>query len=138
MEWEAVGHQLSGKRVRVTVYQNFETMSFQNCIHCKLCDIKVPTQDIQWSVPEGGGGPKYSEYLLPPRSLRLLNTTRSKISLDQRGRRKLRLFDPTLLVSTPQMDIEQRWLWLRDLMFRKELGDAVRERERERVCVCVY
>ena len=33
----------------------------QNCIHCKLCDIKVPTQDITWTVPEGGGGPKYSE-----------------------------------------------------------------------------
>ncbi|KZT40193.1 FAD/NAD(P)-binding domain-containing protein [Sistotremastrum suecicum HHB10207 ss-3] len=32
----------------------------QNCIHCKLCDIKVPTQDIQWTVPEGGGGPGYS------------------------------------------------------------------------------
>lgn len=32
----------------------------QNCIHCKLCDVKVPTQDITWTVPEGGGGPKYS------------------------------------------------------------------------------
>ncbi|KAI0064144.1 FAD/NAD-P-binding domain-containing protein [Artomyces pyxidatus] len=32
----------------------------QNCIHCKLCDVKVPTQDIQWMVPEGGGGPKYT------------------------------------------------------------------------------
>jgi len=32
----------------------------QNCIHCKLCDIKVPTQDIDWTVPEGGGGPKYT------------------------------------------------------------------------------
>ncbi|KAH8831941.1 hypothetical protein DL96DRAFT_1667924 [Flagelloscypha sp. PMI_526] len=32
----------------------------QNCIHCKLCDVKVPTQDITWCVPEGGGGPKYS------------------------------------------------------------------------------
>ncbi|KAI9051227.1 hypothetical protein LZ554_005328 [Drepanopeziza brunnea f. sp. 'monogermtubi'] len=31
----------------------------QNCIHCKTCDIKVPDQDINWSVPEGGGGPKY-------------------------------------------------------------------------------
>ncbi|WEJ96223.1 putative electron transfer flavoprotein-ubiquinone oxidoreductase, mitochondrial [Yamadazyma tenuis] len=31
----------------------------QNCIHCKTCDIKVPTQDITWSVPEGGDGPKY-------------------------------------------------------------------------------
>ncbi|KAG8732320.1 hypothetical protein FRC11_014449 [Ceratobasidium sp. 423] len=32
----------------------------QNCIHCKLCDIKVPTQDINWTVPEGAGGPKYT------------------------------------------------------------------------------
>lgn len=32
----------------------------QNCIHCKTCSIKVPTQDITWCVPEGGGGPKYS------------------------------------------------------------------------------
>lgn len=35
----------------------------QNCIHCKFCDVKVPTQDITWTVPEGGGGPKYSKYL---------------------------------------------------------------------------
>ncbi|KAJ4490399.1 hypothetical protein J3R30DRAFT_3421350 [Lentinula aciculospora] len=35
----------------------------QNCIHCKLCDVKVPTQDITWTVPEGGGGPKYSMFL---------------------------------------------------------------------------
>lgn len=32
----------------------------QNCIHCKTCDIKVPAQDINWTVPEGGDGPKYS------------------------------------------------------------------------------
>ncbi|KAI0714376.1 FAD/NAD(P)-binding domain-containing protein [Cerioporus squamosus] len=32
----------------------------QNCIHCKFCDVKVPTQDITWTVPEGGGGPKYT------------------------------------------------------------------------------
>ena len=32
----------------------------QNCIHCKTCDIKVPSQDITWSVPEGGDGPKYT------------------------------------------------------------------------------
>ncbi|GAA5869776.1 hypothetical protein JCM3774_003845 [Rhodotorula dairenensis] len=31
----------------------------QNCIHCKTCSIKVPTQDITWMVPEGGGGPAY-------------------------------------------------------------------------------
>ncbi|TIB67279.1 hypothetical protein E3P77_01700 [Wallemia ichthyophaga] len=32
----------------------------QNCIHCKLCSIKTPTQDITWTTPQGGGGPKYS------------------------------------------------------------------------------
>ena len=31
----------------------------QNCIHCKTCDIKDPTQNIVWTVPEGGGGPVY-------------------------------------------------------------------------------
>ncbi|TPX40803.1 hypothetical protein SeLEV6574_g06406 [Synchytrium endobioticum] len=31
----------------------------QNCIHCKTCDIKDPSQNIDWTVPEGGGGPKY-------------------------------------------------------------------------------
>lgn len=31
----------------------------QNCIHCKTCDIKDPTQNIHWVAPEGGGGPKY-------------------------------------------------------------------------------
>ncbi|KAJ8965632.1 hypothetical protein NQ317_017421 [Molorchus minor] len=32
----------------------------QNCIHCKTCDIKDPTQNINWVVPEGGGGPAYN------------------------------------------------------------------------------
>ena len=31
----------------------------QNCVHCKTCDIKDPTQNIDWSAPEGGGGPNY-------------------------------------------------------------------------------
>ncbi len=31
----------------------------QNCVHCKTCDIKDPTQNIRWTVPEGGGGPSY-------------------------------------------------------------------------------
>ncbi len=31
----------------------------QNCVHCKACDIKDPTQNIVWTVPEGGGGPNY-------------------------------------------------------------------------------
>ncbi|SAL63143.1 electron transport protein [Caballeronia arvi] len=32
----------------------------QNCLHCKTCDIKDPTQNIVWVPPEGGGGPNYS------------------------------------------------------------------------------
>ncbi len=31
----------------------------QNCVHCKTCDIKDPTQNIEWVVPEGSGGPNY-------------------------------------------------------------------------------
>jgi len=31
----------------------------QNCVHCKTCDIKDPNQNIDWAVPEGGGGPNY-------------------------------------------------------------------------------
>jgi electron-transferring-flavoprotein dehydrogenase len=31
----------------------------QNCVHCKTCDIKDPMQNIDWVVPEGGGGPVY-------------------------------------------------------------------------------
>jgi electron-transferring-flavoprotein dehydrogenase len=31
----------------------------QNCVHCKTCDIKDPEQNIDWAVPEGGGGPNY-------------------------------------------------------------------------------
>jgi electron-transferring-flavoprotein dehydrogenase len=31
----------------------------QNCVHCKTCDIKDPSQNIVWTTPEGGGGPNY-------------------------------------------------------------------------------
>lgn len=32
----------------------------QNCVHCKTCDIKDPSQNINWVVPEGSGGPAYN------------------------------------------------------------------------------
>ena len=35
-------------------------ISAQNCVHCKTCDIKDPTQNIVWVTPEGGGGPNYA------------------------------------------------------------------------------
>lgn len=34
-------------------------INFQNCLHCKTCDIKDPTQNIDWTCPEGGDGPNY-------------------------------------------------------------------------------
>ncbi|MFL5091898.1 MAG: 4Fe-4S dicluster domain-containing protein, partial [Xanthobacteraceae bacterium] len=34
-------------------------INFQNCVHCKTCDIKDPNQNIVWLPPEGGGGPNY-------------------------------------------------------------------------------
>ncbi len=38
--------------------QRFQ-INAQNCVHCKTCDIKEPNNNIQWVVPEGGGGPNY-------------------------------------------------------------------------------
>ena len=36
-------------------------INFQNCVHCKTCDIKDPAQNIVWTPPEGGGGPNYRD-----------------------------------------------------------------------------
>jgi len=38
--------------------KNFQ-INAQNCVHCKTCDIKDPSQNITWVVPQGGGGPNY-------------------------------------------------------------------------------
>jgi electron-transferring-flavoprotein dehydrogenase len=34
-------------------------INYQNCVHCKTCDIKDPSQNIVWTVPQGGDGPNY-------------------------------------------------------------------------------
>ena len=39
--------------------QRFQ-INAQNCVHCKTCDIKDPNQNINWTTPEGGGGPMYA------------------------------------------------------------------------------
>ena len=39
--------------------QDLLQINAQNCVHCKTCDIKDPTQNIVWITPEGGGGPNY-------------------------------------------------------------------------------
>ena len=48
--YEAVGVEQGEPRLQINA---------QNCVHCKTCDIKDPTQNINWQVPEGGGGPAY-------------------------------------------------------------------------------
>lgn len=44
------------------VYEYVEeklVINAQNCIHCKCCSIKMPSEYIDWTVPEGAGGPQY-------------------------------------------------------------------------------
>ncbi len=48
--YEIVGREEGDPRLQINA---------QNCVHCKTCDIKDPTQNINWVVPEGGGGPNY-------------------------------------------------------------------------------
>lgn len=48
--YEIVGREEGRPRLQINA---------QNCVHCKTCDIKDPTQNINWVVPEGGGGPNY-------------------------------------------------------------------------------
>ena len=45
--------------VRPENAQPYLQINAQNCVHCKTCDIKDPTQNINWVPPEGGGGPNY-------------------------------------------------------------------------------
>ena len=35
-------------------------IAFSNCVHCKTCDIKCPEENVIWTPPEGGGGPKWT------------------------------------------------------------------------------
>lgn len=48
--YEIVGEEAGQPRLQINA---------QNCLHCKTCDIKDPTQNIRWTVPEGSGGPNY-------------------------------------------------------------------------------
>jgi electron-transferring-flavoprotein dehydrogenase len=48
--YEIVGQDLGAPKLQINA---------QNCVHCKTCDIKDPTQNINWVTPEGGGGPNY-------------------------------------------------------------------------------
>ncbi|MGC6475761.1 MAG: 4Fe-4S dicluster domain-containing protein [Parvibaculales bacterium] len=48
--YEIVGEEEGSPRLQINA---------QNCVHCKTCDIKCPSQNINWVVPEGAGGPNY-------------------------------------------------------------------------------
>ncbi|MEQ1539828.1 MAG: electron transfer flavoprotein-ubiquinone oxidoreductase [Sphingorhabdus sp.] len=48
--YEIIGEETGTPRLQINA---------QNCVHCKTCDIKDPTQNINWVTPEGGGGPNY-------------------------------------------------------------------------------
>jgi electron-transferring-flavoprotein dehydrogenase len=48
--YEIVGEEEGNPKLQINA---------QNCVHCKTCDIKDPTQNINWVTPEGGGGPSY-------------------------------------------------------------------------------
>ena len=48
--YEFVAADTGGRRLQINA---------PNCVHCKTCDIKDPRQNIEWVVPEGGGGPNY-------------------------------------------------------------------------------
>jgi electron-transferring-flavoprotein dehydrogenase len=48
--YEIVGEESGDPKLQINA---------QNCVHCKTCDIKDPTQNINWVVPEGAGGPNY-------------------------------------------------------------------------------
>jgi electron-transferring-flavoprotein dehydrogenase len=51
--------QVNKDESHCTQVQKKLVINAQNCIHCKCCSIKAPQQYIQWTVPEGGGGPNY-------------------------------------------------------------------------------
>lgn len=48
--YEIIGQETGSPRLQINA---------QNCVHCKTCDIKCPSQNINWVVPEGAGGPNY-------------------------------------------------------------------------------
>lgn len=52
-EYVPVQNSIGKNEVKLVIHS-------QNCLHCKACDIKDPLQNIQWTPPEGGGGPSYS------------------------------------------------------------------------------
>ncbi|KRZ44834.1 Electron transfer flavoprotein-ubiquinone oxidoreductase, mitochondrial, partial [Trichinella pseudospiralis] len=94
----------NGKRLQINA---------QNCIHCKTCDIKDPTQNINWVTPEGGGGPAYdgiivlinakTTIVLPCKYLRQIPVTADPTIADINIRLLITFYDPPSFIEWVQI-----------------------------------
>ncbi|CAJ0941805.1 unnamed protein product, partial [Mesorhabditis belari] len=100
----------------------------QNCIHCKTCDIKDPTQNINWVTPQGGEGPKYNgihqAIRLGPAGANRKQKFRTSGSLEDRPRLS------TLLAERKQSQQSNRSLSSNLHMISSQLGGAGIHRKR--------
>lgn len=60
LRWFGVDFSMAPRSLTPALPVRAQVINAQNCIHCKCCSIKMPKEYIDWTVPEGGGGPGYT------------------------------------------------------------------------------